>query len=107
YATCLMGYLPGELLASGSPDAPLLENLGETLARLDLALRGFFHPALGQRIAWDVRRLPELVEHAAYVEPSRLRLSVQNAAAAIKERLPALRSLRSQAIHGDCHAHNI
>jgi 4-aminobutyrate aminotransferase-like enzyme/Ser/Thr protein kinase RdoA (MazF antagonist) len=107
YATCLMGYLPGELLASRAPDAPLLENLGETLARLDLALRGFFHPALGQRIAWDVRRLPELVEHAAYIDSPGLRRSVQNAAAALKERLPALRSLRSQAIHGDCHAHNV
>jgi 4-aminobutyrate aminotransferase-like enzyme len=32
---------------------------------------------------------------------------VQSAAAALKERLPALRSLRSQAIHGDCHAHNV
>jgi len=107
YATCLMGYLPGELLASRSADAPLLENLGETLARLDLALRGFFHPALGQRIAWDVRRLPELVEHAAYVDLPGLRRSVQNAAAALRERLPALRSMRSQAIHGDCHAHNV
>ena len=107
YATCLMGYLPGELLASRSAGAPLLENLGETLARLDRALGGFFHPALGRRIAWDVRRLPELVEHAAYVESADLRRSVQNAAAALKERLPALRALRSQAIHGDCHAHNV
>ena len=107
YAVCLMGYLPGELLASGSADAPLLDNLGETLARLDQALRGFFHPALGQRIAWDVRRLPELVEHIAYVDSPGLRRSVENAAAALKERLPALRSLPSQAIHGDCHAHNL
>jgi 4-aminobutyrate aminotransferase-like enzyme/aminoglycoside phosphotransferase (APT) family kinase protein len=107
YATCLMGYLPGELLASRPPDAPLLENLGRTLARLDTALQGFFHPGLGQRLAWDVRRLPELIEHAAYIESPDLRRSVQDAAAALKERLPALRSLRSQAIHGDCHAHNV
>jgi 4-aminobutyrate aminotransferase-like enzyme/Ser/Thr protein kinase RdoA (MazF antagonist) len=107
YATCLMGYLPGELLAGRSPDAPLLENLGGTLARLDVALQGFFHPGLGQRLAWDVRRLPELVAHAAYIESPPLRRSVENAAAALKERLPALRSLRSQAIHGDCHAHNV
>jgi len=107
YATCLMGFLPGELLARRPPDAPLLENLGETLARLDLALRGFFHPALGQRIAWDVRRLPELVEHAAFIDSPGLRCSVQNAAAALKERLPALRSMQSQAIHGDCHAQNV
>ena len=107
YATCLMGYLPGELLAGRPPDAPLLENLGRTLARLDAALQGFFHPGLGQRLAWDVRRLPELIEHAAYIESPDLRRSVQDAAAALKERLPALRSLRSQAIHGDCHAHNV
>jgi 4-aminobutyrate aminotransferase-like enzyme/Ser/Thr protein kinase RdoA (MazF antagonist) len=107
YATCLMGYLPGELLAGCSPDAALLESLGETLARLDVALQGFFHPGLGLRLAWDVRRLPELAEHAAYVGSPSLRRSVQNAAAALKERLPALRSLHSQAIHGDCHAHNV
>lgn len=107
YATCLMAYLPGELLASRAPDAPLLRSLGDTLARVDLALQGFFHPALGQRLAWDVRRLPELVEHASYIESAGLRALVQSAAGAIKERLPVLRSLPSQAIHGDCHAHNI
>jgi 4-aminobutyrate aminotransferase-like enzyme/Ser/Thr protein kinase RdoA (MazF antagonist) len=107
YATCLIGYLPGELLAGRTPDSPLLENLGGTLARLDVALQGFFHPGLAQRLAWDVRRLPELSEHAAYIDEPGLRRSVQNAAAALKERLPALRSLRCQAIHGDCHAHNI
>jgi 4-aminobutyrate aminotransferase-like enzyme/Ser/Thr protein kinase RdoA (MazF antagonist) len=107
YATVLIGYLPGELLARRSPDAPLLENLGHTLARLDVALRGFFHPGLGQRLAWDARRLPELVAHAAEVESPDLRRSVLSAAAALEERLPALRSLPSQAIHGDCHPHNV
>ena len=107
YATCLIGYLPGELLAGRTPDIPLLENLGGTLARLDAALQGFFHPGLAQRLAWDVRRLPELSEHAAYIDQPGLRRGVQDAAAALKERLPALRSLRSQAIHGDCHAHNL
>jgi 4-aminobutyrate aminotransferase-like enzyme/Ser/Thr protein kinase RdoA (MazF antagonist) len=107
YATCLMGYLPGRLLAERRPDAALLENLGDTLARVDRALQGFFHPALARRLAWDVRRLPELIEHARYIDSSALRRAVEAAAAALKERLPALRSLRSQAIHGDCHAHNL
>jgi Ser/Thr protein kinase RdoA (MazF antagonist) len=79
YVTCLMGYLPGSLLADFRPDAPLLANLGDALARLDGALQGFFHPALGQRIAWDVRRLPELVEHAPLVEDPDLRRGVENA----------------------------
>ena len=89
------------------PDSPLLQRLGDTLGRLDIALQGFFHPALGQRIAWDVRRLPELVEHAPYIDSAGLRSLVQSAAAALKERLTELRSLSSQAIHGDCHAHNV
>jgi len=107
YAVCLMGYLPGQLLAQRPPAAPLLHDLGLTLARLDHALRGFFHPALAQRLAWDVRRLPELLEYAPYIEPVALRKSVESVSAALKERLRALRALRSQAIHGDCHAHNL
>lgn len=107
HAVCLMQYLSGQLLAERHPDAPLLENLGDTLARLDRALQGFFHPALAQHLAWDVRRLPELAEYIPYVESSSLRSRLESVAAALKERLPALRSLRSQAIHGDCHGQNL
>jgi 4-aminobutyrate aminotransferase-like enzyme len=107
YATCLMGYIPGRLLAEIAPEPPLLMNVGSTLARIDRALRGFFHPALAQRIAWDVRRLPELIEYAAYIDAPGVRQSVVEVFGAVKQRLPALRGLRAQAIHGDCHAGNL
>ncbi len=107
YATCLMGYLPGRLLADVEAGASLLRILGGTLARVDRALQGFFHPALAQRLAWDVRRLPELVEFAPHIDSAALRSRVMSVSAALEERLPALRALRSQAIHGDCHAHNL
>jgi 4-aminobutyrate aminotransferase-like enzyme/Ser/Thr protein kinase RdoA (MazF antagonist) len=107
YVTCLISYLPGNLLAGFRPDALLLESVGDTVARVDTALQGFFHPALGQRLAWDVRRLPELIEHAPLIATAALRGAVQNVSAALRERLPTLRSLRSQAIHGDCHPKNL
>jgi len=107
YATCLMGYLPGRLLAETKPSPPLLRNIGETLARVDRALRGFFHPALAQRIAWDVRRLPELMEFAPYIEPGGVRQAVEEVVLELKERLPAIRGLPAQAIHGDCHPANL
>jgi 4-aminobutyrate aminotransferase-like enzyme/Ser/Thr protein kinase RdoA (MazF antagonist) len=107
YATCLMGYIPGLLLAQIALEPPLLVNIGSTLARVDRALQGFFHPALAQRIAWDVRRLPELIEYAAYIDAPSVRRSVEEVFGALKERLPALRGLRAQAIHGDCHAGNL
>jgi 4-aminobutyrate aminotransferase-like enzyme len=102
-----MGYLPGALLADAKPAPLLLRSIGDTLARIDQALQGFFHPALAQRIAWDVRRLPELMEFASYIEPADVRRAVQEVASALKERLPVIRSLRSQAIHGDCHPANL
>jgi 4-aminobutyrate aminotransferase-like enzyme/Ser/Thr protein kinase RdoA (MazF antagonist) len=107
YTTCLIGFLPGRLLAEVAPEPRLLGQVGDTLARLDHALQGFFHPALGQRLAWDVRRLPELAEHAQYIESGPLRSDIENVVAAFRDRAPALSGLRSQAIHGDCHGQNL
>ena len=89
YTTCLVGYLPGELLSQLPSAVPLLSTLGETLARIDRALQGFFHPALAQRLAWDVRRLPELVEFAPYIESAALRDAVAGVSADLAQRLPA------------------
>jgi 4-aminobutyrate aminotransferase-like enzyme/Ser/Thr protein kinase RdoA (MazF antagonist) len=107
YTTCLVGFLPGRLLAEVPSQRRLLESLGDTLARLDRALQGFFHPALGQRLAWDVRRLPELAEHVQYIESGSVRGDVQSVVAAFRDRTSALSGLRSQAIHGDCHGQNM
>ena len=107
YATCLLSFLPGRLLADSTPDTALLQNVGETLARVDRALQGFFHPALARRLAWDIRRLPELAEFSRYIASPALRLRVENTASALRASLPALRGLKCQAIHGDCHATNL
>lgn len=107
YATCLVSFLPGRLLAGSAPSAALLQNLGTTLARVDRALQGFFHPSLTRRLAWDVRRLPELAQFSSYIESAALRETVDRLSAALRACLPRLRGLRSQAIHGDCHAANL
>jgi 4-aminobutyrate aminotransferase-like enzyme/Ser/Thr protein kinase RdoA (MazF antagonist) len=107
YATCLVNYLPGDLLVKSSPTAMLLQALGATLARVDRALQGFFHPSLTRRLAWDVRRLPELAEFAGYIESAALRGVIEDVTGAFRTSLPRLRGLRSQAIHGDCHAANL
>jgi 4-aminobutyrate aminotransferase-like enzyme/Ser/Thr protein kinase RdoA (MazF antagonist) len=107
YATCLVSFLPGQLLIETAPRAATLQNMGATLARVDRALQGFFHPSLTRRLAWDVRRLPELADYISYIESSALREAVGRVCSAFKGRLPGLRGLRSQAIHGDCHAGNL
>jgi len=107
YATCLVSFLPGRLLAQAEASTALLHAMGTTLARLDHALQGFFHPCLTRRLAWDVRRLPELAEYTDYLESAALRTAVAGVSNAVRTCLPRLRGLRSQAIHGDCHAANL
>ena len=108
YATCLVSFLPGRLLIeSKPPSTALLQNAGATLARVDHALQGFFHPSLTRLLAWDVRRLPDLAEFTAYIESAPLRAAVEEVCGSFRACLPRLRGLRSQAIHGDCHAANL
>lgn len=107
YPVCLMSYLPGQLLLGIRPSQTLLHELGRILARLDRALEGFYHGALAPRIAWDVRRLPELAVHLSCIGSAATRDRVARIAEAIDARLVALRGLRGQAIHGDCHGSNL
>src|SRR6202795_1798585 len=106
-ATCLVSFLPGRLLTASPPSTALLENLGATLARVDQALQGFFHPSLNRRLAWDVRRLPELAQFSSFIDSAALRQAVDRVSSAFRASLPRLRGLRSQAIHGDCHGANL
>jgi 4-aminobutyrate aminotransferase-like enzyme/Ser/Thr protein kinase RdoA (MazF antagonist) len=107
YAVCLLSYLPGTLLANVPPASALLLNLGAQLARMDTALQGFFHPAFARRMAWDMRQLPDLIQYSSYIPTGAVRNAVGAAGARIRDLLPRLRGLRSQAIHGDCHGQNV
>lgn len=101
-------WLPGRPLHLAPPGAGQRRALGATLARLDLALRGFSHPAQDHVLLWDI-------QHATRVRP--LLAHIQDAARrAIPERLldvfeqqamPAMRRLRRQVIHNDFNPHNV
>ena len=107
YQVRVVSYLPGVLAAARPADARTLDAVGRCLARLDGALAGFFHVALGQRIAWDVRQAPALLGFAGYLAGDARRELVRRAIAGLTGRLGELRGLRSQAIHGDCHPRNL
>lgn len=103
----LVTFLPGVLAASRPASVRTLDAVGQSLARLDRALAGFFHPALGQRIVWDVRQALSLREFSDYVADEGSRALARRALDELQARLDALRGLRSQAIHGDCHPRNL
>jgi 4-aminobutyrate aminotransferase-like enzyme/Ser/Thr protein kinase RdoA (MazF antagonist) len=93
---------------NGQAGRPDLFAYGAMHARLNLALRGFFHPAAGRRLLWDIAHAADLREHAdAVPDPSRRRL-VENALDRYEERVaPGWPLLPAQVCHGDFNLDNM
>jgi 4-aminobutyrate aminotransferase-like enzyme/Ser/Thr protein kinase RdoA (MazF antagonist) len=81
---------------------------GQTHARLNLALRSYFHSAAGRKLLWDMRNAADLREHVdAIPDPSRRRL-VENVLDRFDERVaPRWALLRAQVCHGDLNLDNV
>jgi 4-aminobutyrate aminotransferase-like enzyme/Ser/Thr protein kinase RdoA (MazF antagonist) len=107
HIACAITFLPGRRLEEVQPEAALLRDFGRTVARLDRALRGFFHPAAGQRIAWDIRRAGELVPYASLIGDPAVAAAVARVLERTAGRLPAFTALRGQVIHNDCNPGNV
>lgn len=103
----LVSMLPGALLDVTDLDERRLRELGRMLARLGRALRGFFHPAAGRVLQWDV-------QHFAALRPLLERIDDPAAVALVERALdrweatvvPQLAGLRAQVIHGDLSLDN-
>src|SRR5204863_3823677 len=81
---------------------------GVTVARLGRAMRGFFHPAAGYPIQWNIARALDLRPLAGHVaEPDRralVELVLDRFEANVA---PALPALRAQVIHNDMSLDNV
>jgi 4-aminobutyrate aminotransferase-like enzyme len=100
--------MPGRHVAPEELDGAAITELGELVARIGRALRGFFHPAAGRTILWDQQRLPLLFEHAALVDDPQRRTLLEAVIRRLSERvLPALPRLRAQLIHNDVTLDNL
>jgi len=104
----LFTFLPGHNPAARDLDDRALFEWGRVVARLGRALRGFYHPAAGYEIQWDIRR-------AASLRP-RLTDIVDDARRALVTRVldrfdanvgPVIDRLRAQVIHNDMSLGNV
>jgi 4-aminobutyrate aminotransferase-like enzyme/Ser/Thr protein kinase RdoA (MazF antagonist) len=102
------GWLPGTAAADGPQTALLRRSAGATCARLDRALRGFFHPAARREVAWDLRRVAEIAADTSPIESCETRTLVDEVVARLRaDVLPGLDELPSQVIHHDANRHNL
>jgi 4-aminobutyrate aminotransferase-like enzyme/Ser/Thr protein kinase RdoA (MazF antagonist) len=93
---------------TGQAGEPDLFAYGATHARLNLALRGFFHPAAGRRLLWDVAHASDLREHANAIPDASHRRLVENVLDRFEERVASRWPLlRAQVCHGDFNLDNM
>lgn len=104
----VFGFVEGCLWARTVPSSEQLAKLGQMLARVDVALESFAHPADRRGLVWDIRHfheLTELVEHTSSTEHRKLAEAVFRLFENIV--LPRLADLETQVIHGDYSPYNV
>jgi 4-aminobutyrate aminotransferase-like enzyme/Ser/Thr protein kinase RdoA (MazF antagonist) len=99
----LFEFIPGSV---GTDSLPLpheaVSDLGRSVAELDLSLRGFFHPAAGRALLWDVKHAPSVREVTASIGSAERRLLVESALDEFEAvAKPLWPQLRAQIVHGD------
>jgi Ser/Thr protein kinase RdoA (MazF antagonist) len=104
----LLSYLPGRQLGDVRQTARLRRNLGCSIARLARALRGFFHPAAGRELLWDLKHASKLRPHLAEISDRARRQLAEEALDRFDARAAkVLPSLRAQVIHSDANSWNV
>ena len=101
----LFEHLPGR---HGGPDLSdaAVRAYGATHARLARALRGFFHPAAGRGLLWDLKHAPKLREHLEHLGDRRglVEPVLDRYESHVVPRWPAL---PAQVVHGDMNLGNV
>jgi 4-aminobutyrate aminotransferase-like enzyme/Ser/Thr protein kinase RdoA (MazF antagonist) len=104
----LLPLLPGHNAEPDALDEAAIARIGETVARIGRALRGFFHPAAGRTIWWDQRHLLELARRVSVEEgPDRRDLLGEVLARFDANVTPAFPALRAQLTHNDVTLDNL
>jgi 4-aminobutyrate aminotransferase-like enzyme/Ser/Thr protein kinase RdoA (MazF antagonist) len=81
---------------------------GAVHARLNLALRSFFHPAAGRDLLWDLAHVARLRTHAGAIVDAARRGLVEAVLDRYDERVaPRWPHLRAQVVHGDLNLDNV
>jgi 4-aminobutyrate aminotransferase-like enzyme/Ser/Thr protein kinase RdoA (MazF antagonist) len=102
-----LSFLPGRSMVEVDTTPALWHSLGKTIARLDLALRGFFHPNARRAHPWDLMRCTDLRPHTSHIADRRARRNIEAILDRMAEEvLPRLKTLRHQVIHGDANPDN-
>lgn len=103
----VVSFLEGSHPDTGALGADALFDWGRCTARLGRALRGFFHPAAGYRIQWDVRHTGALRDRLDLLDPDTRKVVEPVIDRFDAHVAPRFEALRAQVIHNDMNPHNV
>ena len=106
----MLNYIEGRLLSSINPHSPeLLEDLGKTLAQIDMSLQGFTHEALDRPLLWNMSdALTTLEKFKPLLASDDRRKLIAYFESHFRDRvLPLTRDLREGVIHNDANDNNV
>jgi 4-aminobutyrate aminotransferase-like enzyme len=105
----VLSYLSGTPLVNRRErPRPFLEEIGRTLAHLDLALGAFDHPGAHRDHPWRIESTPDLGQNAEHIsEPARRDTVEHHLDRFRKQVVPRLADLERSVIHNDANDHNL
>lgn len=105
----MISFLPGKTLSNRFHISDeLIRSIAHNIARFDLALQGFGHPAAGHKIQWDLMHASDLSKLLGDIDDTEGRVLVEKSLDKFKcFTLPILQKLRSQVIHNDLNYSNV
>lgn len=104
----VLSWLEGSVLHDATASPGLAYRLGQFLARLGRALKGFDHSGADLPLLWDMKRAASLADLMIHIEEPGLRkiigITLDKFVAEVK---PVLGTLRTQVIHNDMNPGNV
>lgn len=108
YRLRLLSFVEGIPLDKRSDiSTELLKSVGKTLARYNLAMQGFEHPAMHRSHRWDVAEAGRHKDKISLLEDPDKRALLEWGFDAWEQAKSGLKSVRWQFIHGDMNPENI
>ncbi len=104
----IVTFLRGRLLDDCVATPAIAKQLGNRLAKLDIALASFSHPGDSQILLWDSQRAGELRSLLVHVDDYTMRRDLESVLDDFDRNVkPVLQVLPRQVIHNDAHNENI
>jgi 4-aminobutyrate aminotransferase-like enzyme/Ser/Thr protein kinase RdoA (MazF antagonist) len=105
----ILSFLNGSPLVNIRERPPqLLEDIGRTLARVDLALHDFDHPGAHRDHPWNIERIDDLAHYTDKIaDPARREMVEGHIENFRNQVVPRFEGLERSVIHNDANDHNL